>query len=359
MKIFTKLVFLLFIFFMNEGFAANAPAQSNKSKPKVRILATGGTIAGSQMSQGEFGYKSGTFKVEDLIAAVPGMSDLAVLSGEQVANIGSQDMNDQIWLKLAKRVNEVLKSSDADAVVITHGTDTMEETAFFLNLVVKSDKPVVLVGAMRPATAVGADGPANLYNAVAVAADPKARKRGVLVVMNDEIHNARNVEKVNTINVMAFRSPERGPEGLVNTGKIAWLEASTKRHTTNSEFSVDKLEKLPRVDILYAHANMSADLIDAAVRAGAKGIVIAGVGDGNMTQEALKVLENQRKKGIVVIRSTRLYTGPVLRNSEVDDDKAGFVASGEFNPGKSRVLAMLALTKTNDPRKVQEMFNTY
>jgi L-asparaginase len=226
--------------------------------------------------------------------------------------------------------------------------------------VIKSDKPVVLVGSMRPATAVGADGPANLYNGVAVAADPKARGRGVLVVINDEIHAARNVEKINTTNVQTFASPERGPQGLVNTGKIAWFEPMDKRHTTRSEFAVDTLTALPRVDIIYAHANMSPDLIAAAVQGGAKGLIIAGVGDGNMTKEAAAVLEKAVKEnGIVAVRSTRLATGLVLRNNEINDDKMGFVASGEFNPAKSRVLAQLALTKTKDAKKVQEMFNTY
>jgi L-asparaginase len=236
----------------------------------------------------------------------------------------------------------------------------MEETAYFLNLVTKSEKPVVLVGSMRPATAVSADGPGNLYNAVAVAADPKARGRGALVVINDEIHAARNVEKTNTTNVETFASPERGPQGLVNTGKISWFEPMDKKHTVRSEFTVQKMEDLPRVDILYAHANMSPDLIDAAVKSGAKGLVIAGVGDGNMTQEAAAMLEKEAKeKGVLVVRSTRLPTGLVLRNNEINDDKAGFVASGELNPAKSRVLAQLALTKTHDPKRVQQMFNEY
>jgi L-asparaginase len=336
--------------------------ENSQSPPKarVRIMATGGTIAGAQASQTEVGYKSGTFKVEDLIAAVPNLNKLATLTGEQVANIGSQDMNDQVWLKLAKRVNEVLKSDDVDAVVITHGTDTMEETAYFLNLAVKSDKPVVLVGSMRPATAVSADGPANLYDAVSVAIDPKAKGRGVLVAMNGKIHAARDVEKMNTTNVEAFGSPERGPQGLVNTGKVTWFDPSTKRHTAKSQFSVENLTQLPRVDILYAYSNMATDLIDTAVRDGAKGLVIAGVGDGNMTQQALTDLEkNVKERGLLVVRSSRLATGPVLRNAEVNDDKSGTVASGEFNPAKSRVLAMLALTETKDPRQVQQMFNTY
>ncbi len=332
---------------------------ATKGKPNIRILATGGTIAGAQSGQSAYGYQSGSFKVEDLIAAVPNLDKLANLTGEQVANIGSQDMNDAVWLKLAKRINEVLKSKDVDGVVITHGTDTMEETGYFLNLVVKSEKPVVLVGSMRPADAVSADGPGNLYNAVAVASDPKARNRGTLVVINDEIHAARNVEKMNTTNVGTFASPERGPQGLVNSGKIAWFEPMDKRHTVKSEFNIDRADQLPRVDIIYAHANMPADLIQSSIERGAKGIVVAGVGDGNMTKESLAALEKFAKEGGLVVRSTRLPTGIVLRNNEVDDDKSGFVASGEFNPAKSRVLAQLALTKTHDPKKVQEMFRVY
>ncbi len=339
--------------------SSDAPAADRKEVPNVVVLATGGTIAGAQATQAQQGYKSGTFKVEDLIAAVPLMKNIADLTGEQVVNIGSQDMNDQVWLQLAKRLNEVLKDESVDGVVITHGTDTMEETSYFLNLVTKSDKPVVLVGSQRPATAISADGPANLYNAVSVAVSPGAVGRGVLVVMNDQIHGARTIEKMDTINLQTMTSPERGPQGLVNTGKIFWFEASDKKHTTKSEFDVTNTTALPRVDILYAHANMSADLIDAAVQNGAKGIVIAGVGDGNMNSEALAAVEKAAKGGVLVVRSTRLATGIVLRNSEVDDDKMGFVASGELNPGKSRVLAQLALMTTNDPKRVQEMFNTY
>jgi L-asparaginase len=337
-----------------------AKADAHAQKPRVRILATGGTIAGAQANAGSYGYTSGTFKVEDLINAVPNLNQLAQLSGEQIANIGSQDMNDKVWLQLSKRVIALLKSDDVDAVVITHGTDTMEETAYFLNLAVKSDKPVVLVGSMRPATAVGADGPANLYNAVAVAADPQARGRGVLVVLNDEIHAARNVEKMNTTNVDAFASPERGPQGLVNTGKIRWFEPPEKKHTSKSEFSVQNLQALPRVDIIYAHANMPTDVIDQAVRDGAKGVVVAGVGDGNMTQEAATELEKLvKQRGLVVVRASRVPTGVVLRNNEINDDQMGFVAAGELNPAKARVLTQMALTETHDPKRVQQIFDTY
>jgi L-asparaginase len=332
---------------------------SAQVKSRIAILATGGTIAGAGDASG-YGYKAGAFKVEDLLKAVPRIGDLAQLSGEQVASIGSQDMNDKVWPTLAERINSRLAGSSTDGIVITHGTDTMEETAYFLNLVVKSEKPVVLVGSMRPATAISPDGPANLYDGVAVAADKVARGRGVLVVLNDEIHSARNVTKTNTTSLQTFVSPNRGPAGFVHTGKIAWFEPiNDKKHTTRSAFSVEGVTALPRVDIIYAHSNMQADLIEAAIKNGAKGLVIAGVGDGNMSQAALDALAAAVKNGIVVVRSTRLERGMVLRNNEVDDGKMGFVASGELNPPKSRVLLQLALMSTKDPARVQKLFDEY
>jgi L-asparaginase len=342
--------------------SAEEPAKTAKvdktATANIKILATGGTIAGAGEAGG-YGYTSGQFKVDDLIKAAPGLDKLATLSGEQVANIGSQDMNDDVWLKLAKRANELLADPKVDGIVVTHGTDTMEETAYFLDLVIKSKKPVVLVGSMRPATATSADGPANLYNGVAVAANPSARGRGVLVVINDEIHSARNVIKTNTTNVQTFASPNRGAAGFVNSGSINWFEPMDKRHTSDTEFNIKGMSTLPRVDIVYAHANMDATMVNAALAAGAKGIVVAGVGDGNMTKAALDALTQAAAKGTLVVRSTRLPTGMVMRNAEVNDDKLGFVASGELNPSKSRVLAQLALTKTNDPKRVQQMFKQY
>jgi L-asparaginase len=327
--------------------------------PKVQVLATGGTIAGAQASATDYGYKSGAYDVNVLLKAVPNLDKLAVLTGEQVANIGSQDMSDEVWLKLAKRVNAVLKDPGTDAVLITHGTDTLEETSYFLSLVTKSDKPVVMVGSMRPATAISADGPGNIYNGVAVAIDPRAKGKGTLVCLNDEIHYARNVVKTDTTSVQTFKSLNRGPAGVVHTGKIDWFEPMDRKVGPATEFSIDGLDRLPRVDVIYAHANMSPDLIEAAVRGGAKGIVVAGVGDGNMTTPALDALVKAAKAGVVVVRSTRLPAGIVLRNNEVDDDKLGLVASGELNPAKSRVLLQLALTKTNDVAAIQRMFREY
>jgi L-asparaginase len=327
--------------------------------PRIRVLATGGTIAGAQASATDYGYKSGAYDVNSLLSAVPNLNKLAVITGEQVANIGSQDMNDEIWLRLAKRTNEVLASPDVDGVLITHGTDTLEETAYFLTLVVKSDKPVVMVGSMRPATAISADGPGNIYNGVAVAADPRAKGKGTMVLLNDEFHYARNVVKTDTTSVQTFHSLNRGPGGLVHTGTVEWFEPMNKKVGSATEFSVDGIDKLPRVDIIYAHASMSPDLIEAAVKNGAKGIVVAGVGDGNMTSQALEVLKKAAASGVVVVRSTRLPMGLTLRNNEVNDDEMGFVASGELNPPKSRVLLQLALTRTTDPKRIQAMFYEY
>lgn len=341
------------------GYTGAAWAADAASAPRVRVLATGGTIAGAQAGPSSYGYKAGAYDVNALLAAVPNLGKLAQISGEQVASIGSQDMNDAVWLTLAKRLNEVLASSDVDAVLITHGTDTLEETSYFLSLVTKSPKPVVMVGSMRPATATSADGPANIYNGVAVATSPGATGRGTLVSLNDQIHYARNVAKVDTTNVQAFASPNRGPAGVVHSGSVAWYQPMDKKLGPASEFSVDGLEKLPRVDVLYAHANMSPDLVAAAVAGGAQGIVVAGVGDGNMTKPALDALSQAAKKGVVVVRSSRVANGPTLRNNEVDDDALGLVAAGELNPAKSRVLLQLALTKTKDPKQVQRMFDEY
>jgi L-asparaginase len=336
-------------------------AHAADRRPKIHVLATGGTIAGAQASGTSYSYKAGALDVNLLLKAVPNLDRLAVITAEQVANIGSYDMNDEIWLKLAKRVNQLLNSPDTDGVLITHGTDTLEETGYFLDLVVKSDKPVVMVGSMRPATALSADGPNNIYNGMAVVTDPVARGKGTLVCLNDEIHYARNVVKTDTTNVQSFKSVNRGPAGQVHTGKIYWFAPMDHKIRKDTEFSVDDLTKLPRVDIIYAHANMSADLIEAAVKNGARGIVVAGVGDGDMARPALTELAKAAKKGIAVVRSTRVAQGIVLRNSdsEIDDDKLGFVASGELNPPKSRVLLQLALTKTTDPVRIQKMFEIY
>lgn len=327
--------------------------------PNIVVLATGGTIAGAAATDVQAGYTSGQVGVDQLLAAVPQAKKLANLKGEQIANIGSQDMNDEVWFKLARRVNELLAMPTVDGIVITHGTDTIEETAYFLNLVTKSRKPVVLTAAMRPSTALSADGPLNFYNAVAVAANRDAAGRGVLVVINDWIHGAGSLTKTSTTAVQTFLSPLRGLIGTVAYGDAEFYRGPVGRNTMDSEFSLDGLTALPRVDIVMAYENMDGALIDAAAAAGAKGIVVAGVGNGNMTDVALKALAAQAQKGIVCVRSTRVATGRVGRNVEVDDDKLMFVASMDLNPQKSRVLLRLALTKTKDLKQIQRYFDQY
>jgi L-asparaginase len=355
-------LFLTAALILATGTAAGQAAKTapvSQAKAKITILATGGTIAGAQPKPGEAGYKAGSFSVESLINAVPGIKDLASVTGEQISNIGSQDMNDAVWIKLARRINELQASSDVDGIVITHGTDTMEETGYFLDLVVKGDKPVVLVGSMRPATATSADGPMNLYNATAVAQDRAARGRGVLVVMNDTIQFARETTKTNTTALQTFESPNRGLAGIVLFGKARFYSPPATKHTNSSAFSGSVPNTLPTVFIVYAHANVGKEEVDAAVAAGAKGIVLAGVGDGNATQAMVDALAAAAKKGVVVVRTSRVGSGTVARNVELDDDKLGFVAGMELNPQKARVLLQQALTKTKDIAAIQKYFEEY
>jgi L-asparaginase len=339
--------------------AAQDAQRAGGALPTVVVLATGGTIAGAAASDVQAGYTSGQVGVQQLLAAVPQAKKLANLRGEQVSNIGSQDMNDEVWLKLARRINELVAMPDVAGVVITHGTDTIEETAYFLNLVVKSRKPVVLTAAMRPSTALSADGPLNFYNAVAVAANKDAAGRGVLVVVNDWIHGAASLTKTSTTAVQTFLSPVRGLIGTIAYGDAEFYRGAVGRNTADSEFSLDNVTALPRVDIVMAYENMDGALIDAAAAAGAKGIIIAGVGNGNMTEPAVKALAAQAKKGIVCVRASRVATGIVGRNVELDDDKLGFVASLGSNPQKARVLLRLALTKTTDVKQIQKYFDEY
>src|SRR5262245_17357335 len=356
-KRFRILLYLLITIATVQFGAAQGTGSAKKSK--IVILATGGTIAGAAATGTQAGYTSGAVTIDAMLAAVPGIKDLADVKGEQISNVGSQDMSFDIMLKLAKRINELLQTGGVDGIVVTHGTDTMEETAFFLNLVVKSDKRLVMVCSIRPSTAVSANGPLNLYNGVGVAIDPNARRRGVLVVMNDWIHAAHSLTRTSTTAIQTFMSPLRGVVGVSAYGKNDFYNTPLWKHTTNSEFDVANVTKLPRVDIVFACADMPADLIDASVANGAKGIVIAGVGNGNMNKASLEAAAKAAKKGIVVVRSSRVATGQVGRNVEVNDDEMGFIASDELNPQKARILLSLALLKQRTPAEIQKLFSTY
>jgi L-asparaginase len=340
-----------------------------KPLPKVIILATGGTIAGSASSSTQPGYTSGEIDVEGMIQAVPNLDKLARVTGEQISNVGSQDMSFKIMITLARRINELLSREEIHGVVVTHGTDTMEETAFFLNLTINSTKPVVMTGAMRPFTALSADGPLNMYNAVAVAADPKSCGKGVLVVMNDRIHGAHSLTKTNTTSVETFLSPVNGIMGTVIYGAIQYYRDPFRHHTHLSEFSLEGIAlegialtgvtDLPRVDIMYACADMPPDLINCSVQNGAKGIVIAGGGNGNMNEATVKNAAQMASQGIFIVRSSRVPTGTVGRNVEMDDDANQFIVSDELNPAKARILLMLALLQKRSFQEVQNLFYTY
>jgi len=330
-----------------------------KNLPHIIILATGGTIAGSAPSPTQPGYTSGKIDIQGMIHAVPDLGKLARIEGEQISNVGSQDMSFEIMINLARRINALLATNGTDGVVVTHGTDTMEETAFFLNLTINSSKPVVMTGAMRPFTALSADGPLNLYNAVAVAADPDAIERGVMVVMNDRIHGAHSLTKTNTTSVETFLSPVNGLMGTVIYGAIQYFRGPFRKHTHLSEFSLEGVTSLPRVDIMYACADMPPDLIDCSVTNGAVGIVIAGHGNGNMNKTTLQKAVRMANRAIFIVRSSRVPTGTVGRNMEVDDDTNQFIVSDELNPAKARILLMLALLKERSFQQVQDLFYAY
>lgn len=325
--------------------------------PNITILATGGTIAGSGETAVSSAYKAGQLNVEALIDAVPEIKQLANIKGEQIVKIGSQDMSDDVWLKLVKTINTQCK--DTDGFVITHGTDTMEETAYFLDLTVKCEKPVVLVGAMRPATEKSADGPLNLYNAVVVATDKKSAGRGVLVAMNNEVLGARDVTKMSTTAVQTFHSPNFGSLGYVHNSKVDYERSPESKHTINTPFNVDNLDSLPKVGIIYAYSNAPVEPLKSLLDAGYDGIVSAGVGNGNVNAQNFELLANAAKNGVAVVRSSRVPTGYTTRDAEVDDSKYGFIASGTLNPQKARVLLQLALTKTKDPKEIQQFFEDF
>jgi L-asparaginase type II len=353
----TRTLFALFLCL----FALAAQAQTAAGKlPNVVILATGGTIAGTgATSTTTVGYTAATVGVDALINAVPELKKVARVSGEQVFQIASENMGNDNWLVLAKRVNALLAKPDVDGIVITHGTDTIEETAYFLNLVVKSRKPVVVVGAMRPSTAISADGPINLYNAVLTAGSQEAVGKGVLVVMNDQINAARDVTKTNTVTTDTFKSPELGMLGYVVGNQPHFYRASTRKHTVDTEFDVSRLDVLPQVDIAYTYANVGPTAVNALVAAGAKGLIHAGVGDGSLPTKVRPALSAARKNGVIIVRSSRVGQGIVARNGEANDDELDFVVSDTLNPQKARILLMLALTKTNSTKDIQRMFYTY
>lgn len=347
----------LALFFFVISIQAQTKKASTSPLPRVIILATGGTIAGSGASSTEAAYTAGKIPIENLLNAVPEIHQIAQIKGEQIAQIGSQDMNIATWLKLSQRINELFEKDEVDAVVLTHGTDTLEETAYFLSLTIASDKPVVLVGAMRPATAMSQDGNRNLLDAVMVAADQKSIGHGVVVAMNESVYAARDVTKTNTSNMATFQSRNFGPIGLIFDGKVNYYYKSIRNSA--QKFDVSQRKTLPKVAIVYGYADATSSAIEAAIKDGAQGIVYAGMGNGNYNEAVGKALITASKNNILICRSARAGAGQVTLFNEVDDAALGFVVADDLSPQKARILLMLALTKTNDKKKIQDYFLRY
>ncbi|HOO42683.1 MAG TPA: asparaginase [Bacteroidales bacterium] len=336
-----------------------SPVRGQEIKPRIVIVATGGTIAGIADSPAENAYTPAQLTVETLIGQVPQITEKTSVKGVQLCNIASQHMTPSLWIRLACVVDSLFSGNHCEGIVVTHGTDTMEETAFFLDLVHSYENPVVFTGSMRPSNSPGADGPANLYNAVCLAADPAARGKGVLVVMNDYIYSASGVTKTHTVNPQAFESPDQGPVGMVRGGKAVFYRALCERHPLDERFSVRELvnQDLPRVDIVLSYAGATSLLFDALVENGVDGIVIAGVGHGNYSRPMDNSAKRAVKNGVAVVRATRVLRGGV--SSDVENPFEGQVVSRSLSPQKARILLMLALTVSRQPADIQRMFDQY
>lgn len=333
---------------------------TSQNLPRIIVLSTGGTIAGQQPNADKAGYLPGKIPIEELLKNIPSIAKKAIVQGEQIASIGSFDMTIDIWIRLARRINEIFAKNEADGIVITHGTDTQEETAYFLNLTVQSDKPVVLTGSMRPATAISADGSKNLYDAIIVASDTSSKGKGVLLCFNESIYDAKNVVKTNTTNVNAFTSPNTGSIGQVYDGTVFYNAQTLNKHGGSAAFDISKIDSLPSVEIVYAYAGASNAAINAFINNNAAGIIIAGTGNGDFDKAILESVKSAVKKGIMVVRSSRVVSGRVTTQyvGVFDDSKLGTIVSDNLNPQKARILLMLALTITKDKNRIQEMFLT-
>ncbi|WP_394959446.1 asparaginase [uncultured Helicobacter sp.] len=329
----------------------NAP---RSHRPHIMILATGGTIAGVAADPHSSEYQAGVLSIETLLNTLPTTS--TTLTYEQLANIDSADMTDSLWLTLAKRVNALLARDDIDGIVITHGSDTMEESAFFLHLTLSSGKPVVLTGAMRPSNALNPDGIANLYNAITLASSSHAHNKGVMIVMNDTIQSARYVAKTHTHHLNALSSPNRGDMGYIANTRAHFYYTPIEPHTTQSLFCVDTLEILPKVGIVYAYDGSNV-LAQALYESRAKGIIVVGSGAGNIHCALKRTLHSLIQRGVIVVASTRVGAGCAQLRTE--DQKSGFISARDLNPQKARVLLALALTHTDNPAEIAQIFAQY
>ncbi|MFP3754314.1 asparaginase [Cupriavidus sp. SIMBA_020] len=330
------------------------------SLPRIVVLATGGTIAGSSGSSASTAqYRAATVPVSSLVQAVPALGEVARVETEQVAQIDSKDMAFSLWTTLAARVEHWIAQPDVAGVVITHGTDTLEETAMFLHLTHRGSVPVVLTAAMRPSTSLSADGPLNLLDAVRVAASPEARGQGVLVVLNQEIHAARDVAKGHTSAVDAFTSPAGGPIGFVQDAYVRF----TRALAPNDAPALPVPAAWPLVEIVASYAQPGRVAVDAMVSAGVKGFVVAATGNGSVHETLGDALADAAARGVAVVRSSRTGAGHVAGPARPRPTSGEFASAGNLNPYKSRVLLLLALAADAslgaDPTRLQAVFRQY
>ena len=330
--------------------------------PRVALIITGGTIdslgkdrldlawyieAGKRLNTGE------------LLAQLPELQQIAKVEEVPFRRLPSHALVDKDWLDMVRTIHSIFDQNKADGIVVTHGTNTIEKTAYFLNLTLKTDKPVVIVGSMRPASAISADGYLNLVNAVKIAADPDSRGRGCLLAMNDTIYGGRDVTKTATYRVQAFQGRDLGPLGFADAdGKIVYYHRGAKKHTVDTEFDVRSLQSLPRVDVVVSYVGADGKMIEAAAAAGAKGIVSAATGAGRPTPAEDEAFDRvYKEKGVIMCLCSRVGAGRVVRSPGLA--KRGFVAGDNLQPWKARALLALALTKTSKADEIQRMFDTY
>ena len=333
----------------------------NRPKPRISIVATGGSIAGVGPDRMDFilyPELGEHITIEQSLDRIPEAGDIAEIVAEDLVSVGSTAIGPEEWLRLAQRINSLLESDDTEGVVVTHGTATLEETAYFLHLTVKSRKPVVVTGAMRPPTALGTEADLNLLDAIRVAASPAGTGMGVLTVLNNEIQCARDVVKTNTFRVETFKPNELGFLGYADSdGQVVMYRAPLRRHTTATEFDVTGMDSLPRVDIVYCYAGSDELLVDAVRANQSDGLVLAGFGGGSFPPKAIEAAVKAIEGGMPVVLASRSISGRVVMTPRKDEQ--GFVVSDNLQPQKARILLMLALCKTHDRAEIQRLFSEY
>ncbi|MGH8064771.1 MAG: asparaginase [Candidatus Entotheonellia bacterium] len=332
------------------------------ARPRVRIIATGGSISGlgphrlDYLLYSELGRR---LAIEQMLARIPEVHEIADVQGENLTSVGSTSIGPQEWLQIAQRINQIFQDEpEVSGIVVTHGTATLEETAYFLHLTVKSVKPVVVTGAMRPPTAVSTDADLNLLDAIRIAACPDAGGRGVLTVLNNEIQSARDVTKSNTLRVETFHSHHLGLLGYADSdGQVLFYRSVTRKHTVDTPFNVVSIQTLPRVDIVYAYGGADGLLVDAVCQHRSAGLVVAGFGSGTFPPVFLDAAVRAAADGVPVVLASRSTSGRIIMTPKKKE--AGFIVADDLHPQKARILLMLALTMSHDRQVIQEAFYTF